>query len=297
MAGGTATAGVDWRTVFLSFPLEKLPLPARTAMMNSIVGWLSDLGNSTFEVDRSTSPLGQPRTYTITLQNWPQAITNQIKITNTLPAGLQMLPGTISGGAQFSAAANQLTWSGTLPPNGRHQIVYQAVPQTAIPGDRLDNQLQIYYERHELAFDKTAPIWIGMADLSQSTITAVSQSDGFSQQTVTYTLNVVNSGLITADSVVAAMHYYTTLQPITTSLHASIGAAFLQDNGLAWEGELSPASQVTITLALTRSNPSVHPWLPATAVLNTPSAPLYLIYDQLYLLPYTQYFPLIAKNK
>ncbi|MCA9978114.1 MAG: DUF11 domain-containing protein, partial [Anaerolineales bacterium] len=120
MAGGTATAGANWRTIFLSFPIEKLTPSARTIMMNNIVGWLSDLGNSTFIVDRPTSLLGEPRTYTITLQNLSQAITNQVKITNTLPAGLQILPGTIRGGALFSPAVNQLTWGGSLPPHGQH---------------------------------------------------------------------------------------------------------------------------------------------------------------------------------
>ncbi len=296
MAGGTATSGSDWRTVFLGFPLEKLNLSARTTMMNSIVGWLSDLGNSTFAVDRPTSLLGEPRTYTVTLRNLPQAVTNQVKITNTLPIELLMLPGTISGGALFNPAANQLTWSGELPPNGQHQIVYQAIPQTAVTGDRLDNHLQIYYEHHNLAFDKTAPIWIQMADLSQSAITAVSQLNN-DNQTVTYTLHIINNGLASADSVVTTMHYYTTLQPITETLYTSAGAAFLRDKSVIWEGILPPGNDVTVTLALTRTFSMDHPWLPATAVLTSPSTPLHLIYNQLYPLPYNQYFPLIAKIK
>lgn len=296
MAGGVTTAGADWRTLFLGFPLEKLPLPARTAAMNSIVGWLSDLGDSTFEVDRSVSPLGQPRTYTITLQNLPQAGANQVSITNTLSSGLQMLPGTINGGAQFNAGTNRLTWSGTLPPNGRYQIVYQAIPQVGTTGERLDNHLQIYYGRHDLAFDKTAPIWIGTADLSQSTITAVSQINAITQ-TVTYTLHIINSGLTTADSAVTTMHYFTTLHPITDSLHTTAGAVFLRDKSLIWEGELTPGGDVTVTLALTRKFSLAHPWLPATAVLTSPAAPLHLIYNQLYPLPYFQYFPLIAKTE
>jgi hypothetical protein len=50
-------------------------------------------------------------------------------------------------------------------------------------------------------------------------------------------------------------------------------------------------------LALTRAFSLTHPWLPATAVLTSPAAPLHLIYNQLYPFPYFQYFPLIAKTE
>lgn len=299
MAAGSAAAGTNWRTIFLGFPLEKLPAAARPELMNQIVGWLSDLGDSTFTVDQSFATLGQPRTYTITLRNLPQALTNTVSITNTLPPDLRLLPQTVSGGAVFDAAARQLTWGGILPPDGRHQITYRAVPQTVVSGTRLDNQLQIYYDSHEMVFTKTAPVWIETANLSQSTITAVSTTNTqiTPTQTVTYTMHIINNGAISAKSTVATMRYFTGLQPITETLTTTGGAVFLRNKSLVWEGRLSPASSVTVTLALTRNFPEAFPWLPVTAVFQTPSAPLHLIYQQLNLYPNSQYFPLIAKTE
>jgi hypothetical protein len=108
-------------------------------------------------------------------------------------------------------------------------------------------------------------------------------------------MHIINNGLIKAESVVAAMRYYTDLQSITETLTTTGGAVFLHDKSLIWEGTLPPGSSVTITLALTRNHPQEFPWLPVTAVLNTPSAPRHLIYNQLPFYAYTQYFPLIAK--
>ncbi|MEJ2749713.1 MAG: hypothetical protein P8183_17670, partial [Anaerolineae bacterium] len=161
MAGGTATAGDDWRTVFLSFPLEKLPESDQALMMNGIVGWLSDLGDSTFAVDRRTGWAGEPRTYTITLRNLPDAPTNQVSLTNTLPVGLSLLPGTISGGAQYDAGTRQLTWTGQLAPGGSQQIVYQAAPEAGLAdGMQLNNEATIAYARHALTFTRTVPLWV-----------------------------------------------------------------------------------------------------------------------------------------
>lgn len=297
MAGATATAGDDWRTIFLSFPLEKLPESAQAPMMNSIVGWLSDLGDSSFAVDQRTGLTGEPRTYTITLRNLPDAPTNQISLTNTLPAGLTLLPGTISGGAQYDASSRQLTWAGQLLPGGSRQIVYQAVPEAGLAdGTQLDNKLAIAYDRHALTFTRTVPLWVAAPDLTGSWLTAVTNAPADPQH-ITYTLHLRNSGQRPTAGVAASLNFYPVLTPTISSLTASTGTAYLRGDRVIWQGDLNPGNQVTITLALTRELSLSHWWQPATAVLNDSISSTHLIYNQLYVPPYTQYFPLIVKNE
>ncbi len=296
-AAGTATTGGDWRAVFFSFPLEKLPPAARTDMMNGIVGWLGDLGETTFAVDERTGAAGSARTYTITLQNLTAAPANQTAITNTLPVSLTLLPETITGGASYDSGSRQLTWAGELAGGETHLISYQAVPVVGLAdGAQVDNELRVYYGRHHLTFTRTAPIWINAPDLSGSTITAVSNAPAVSPQ-VTYTLQLVNSGLQAADVVTAVLQFSEPITPDLNTLTVSGGIAQWNEDHLDWAGGLAPGETVTITLTLSREISLENHWLPVTAVLHDTVTPPILLYHQLFIPPYAHYLPLIAKTE
>ena len=298
--GGVANAGADWRALFLSFPLEKLPEAARSAMMNNIVGWLSDLGDSTFAVNQRTALAGEALTYTITLRNLPAAPSNQVAITNTLPVSLSLAPGTISGGAVYDAGSRQLTWSGQLAGGGEQQISYRAVPAPGLAdGALLENKLQVYYGRHALTFERTAAVWVNAPDLSRSSLTAVANAPAATQR-ITYTLRLVNDGHQAAagvEGVTAVIRFSEPLTPVLSALAMTQGSAYLNATRLVWAGDLGVGAVATVTLALERAPSFTRRWLPVTAVLNDNITPIQLIYNQLPLPLYTYYFPLIARTK
>ncbi|MCP4423568.1 MAG: S8 family serine peptidase [Chloroflexi bacterium] len=295
---GSATAGPDWRSIFLSFPLEKLPETTHNAAMNHIVGWLSDLGETTFVVDRRTGPIGEPRAYTITLRNLPVAPNNQVRITNTLHASLTLVPASVNGGAVYDPGSRQLTWEGELAPGATHQISYRATPDAELAdGARLDNGLQVYYGRHNLTFDRTTTIWVNAPDLSQSFFTATTNAPA-PMQRITYTLRLENGGQRTAEGATAVIQFSEPLTSVMDALNVTRGIVIsLTSDSLVWEGDLAPGEQATVTVALDRESSLTSKWLPSTAVINDNRTNAWLIYNQLYTPPFTHYFPLIAQSE
>ncbi len=295
--GGTATAGPDWRAIFFGFPLEKLPADAQNEAMNNIVGWLSDLGETTFTVDQRTAPIGEARTYTIALRNLAAAPTNTVRITNTLPVGLQIELASVTGGASYNALSRQLTWSGELGGGAAHQISYRAAPEAGLAdGAQVDNRLQIFYGRHQLAFDRVATVWVNAPDLSQSVFTATTDAPSVPQR-ITYTLHLKNSGRRTAEGATAVIQFSEPLTPTLNAVTVSHGVATLNEDNLLWTGDLAPGAQATVTVALLRDISFERRWLPATAVLNDNQTSAWLIYNQLFVPPFTYYYPLIARSQ
>ncbi|MCP4356503.1 MAG: S8 family serine peptidase, partial [Chloroflexi bacterium] len=103
MPAGVANKGPTWRSIFWGVPFENLPDDRETAVMNHIVGWLSDLGDSSFAVDARAGTTVSTRTYTITLHNSTLAPTNQVQMVNTLPPELTILPGSVTGNAAYDS--------------------------------------------------------------------------------------------------------------------------------------------------------------------------------------------------
>ncbi|MCI0727617.1 MAG: carboxypeptidase-like regulatory domain-containing protein [Chloroflexi bacterium] len=299
MAAGLATAGPDWRTIFWAVPFEKLPAGSHATAMNRLVGWLSDLGDSTFAVDQRTGPLTGPgaiRTYTLTLRNIDAGYANQVAITNTLPVSLALDLATISGGASYDPATRQLTWTGELASGASHVISYQAAPADGLPaGTRLDNPVTIYYERHDLRFERIATVWPGAPDLSQSTLQVTS---GQNYQPLTYTLTLINSGFAPGANglISATVRLPDDLGLLTDTLSVSSGQATITGRRLAWSGGILPGEVVTVSVVMTAGLPSFPTWMPATAVIEDGVTEALVRDGAFYLVPYQVYFPAIAKN-
>lgn len=75
-----------------------------------------DLSDSSKQATPLAPAAGQTVTYTIVLQNTGAALTESLSLTDTVPAGLAYLPGSLSAtaGATDDSAAPTLLWSGTL---------------------------------------------------------------------------------------------------------------------------------------------------------------------------------------
>jgi uncharacterized repeat protein (TIGR01451 family) len=296
MAAGVATADPNWRTIFWGIPFEKLPPATHPIAMNAVVGWLSDLGDSTFEVDGRTGAPSVPRSYTITLRNLDIGRGNQVWMTNTLPTELTLLPGSIAGGAVYDATAGRLTWQGVLGNDDSHQISYMAVPgATLTDGTRIDNPIYIHYDRHDIRFVRDVTIWVNAPDLSRTTLTADVTSPA-PLQAVTYTLLMQNHGLSTATMVSAVVRLPDELNPVSSTLETASGVAVLKDRHVNWVGDLDVGSTVTVSLVMTRTMAITPLWLPTTAIIadGVTDAIVRDVYP--YLRPYELRLPLIAKD-
>lgn len=293
---GVATADT-WRSVFLGIPVETLDDSVLPTAVNDAVAWISDLGDSTFTVNDRVGATGQPRTYTITLRNAAAAPANQVWLTNTLPAELALVPGTLNGGAVYEAATRQITWQGTLSSGGEKTISYLAFPALWLPpGTAVSNTAAIYYGRHQLRFERTAVTWVEAPDLSASSLTAVSNQP-FAANLVTYTLHLQNNGLTAAGNISTVVNLPPAMFPITSSLTSSGGTAFLSDHRIHWQGALSPGGEVTVTLALARIPAAQEEKIPATAVIQDGVTSVILRESWLDLLPYRQYFPVVWQDR
>ena len=295
MAAGTINAGLtshnqDWRLVFWSIPFETMTTTAYLPALNGIMGWLGDMGESTFTTENRVVASGAPQTYTLMLKNLPSAPTNQISVVNNLPTGLGILPSTITGDAVYDSATHQLTWEGNLDPGAEHIIRYQAVPNS---GPRLDNQVTIFYERHKIPFSQTATVWIKTSDLSSSQLMAVSNTPSPSPL-ITYTLHLKNDGFTSTNGISAVVRLPDAFYPLTDTLHFGAGSGFLAEQRIHWRGDLLPGEAVTMTLRLTATLPSKVTWHSATAVVQDGLTDTEVFYALLPLQPFSNYWPFFA---
>jgi uncharacterized repeat protein (TIGR01451 family) len=297
---GETAGGDPWRIIFWAFPFETLPPSSRATAINQIVGWLGDLGDSTFTAGRRVTPAGGPeatQSYTLTLRAVGNSgsYSDPVVLTNTLPAELIIDPATISGGAVYDSQTRQLTWQGFIPAGGEWIIRYQATPVSGLPpGTQIDNQAVIYYRPQNLRFDRIATSWINAPDLSHSELATPELV--YAGQNVLYQLVLQNTGLTAAQTTSVTLRLPDELGPITGTLQATGGSAVLNNHFLTWQGSLQTGQVITISIIMTSSFQTTPLWLPATAVISdNTTAPL--VKDTLFLLiPYQSYFPAIAKN-
>lgn len=86
LPAGTATAGDGWRAVLWAIPFETIhPTPPGRSHEPGD-GLTGCRGHSSFTVDERVGKLGEPRTYTITVQQVP-GVSNSVWLTNTLSPG------------------------------------------------------------------------------------------------------------------------------------------------------------------------------------------------------------------
>lgn len=265
---GLTSTGSQWRTMFWSFPVEKLGASEQVAAINGIMGYLSDLGDSTFAVDETYSPAGGAnRVFTITLRNNGD-INHLVTVANTIPQQLQINVSTITGGASYNQTTRQLHWQGIIPAGGVHEIRYVAAASPSLPpGSRLDNQLTIRYFRHNFTWQKNVTVWVGVPDLRSSHISAA-PAILTRDNPMTYTLTLHNETDLPASTVSATLFFPLPLHPITDTLMSSSGQVTMTHRAVHWQGAIPPGETVTVSLVLTATNGLETMWLGAAAIID-----------------------------
>lgn len=292
---GLAAAGPDWRTVFWGIPLETLPPSVHARAMDRILGWLSDLGQSTFAVGGRNSLPGIAQAYTLTLRYSSAGPGTEAAVTNTLPISLAIVPASLTGGANYDQAAHRITWSGTLHPGQEHRIAYRATPDpNSLPGQLIENHVEIYYEDHDLSFERTARTWIASPDLASSQVTFQPRV-ARPGQNVTVEVTLLNIGL--PASVSATLRFPAEVRPLTDTLRMTSGETSWADQQVTWSGNIEAGQPVTAALVITTTLSPAPDWLPITVYLEDHHTDLVIVSSLLEIRPFTSHMPLIFMNK
>lgn len=299
MAAGLATAGDKWRTAFWAFPFETLPTEYRGQAMGQIVGWLSDLGDTTFELDARTSPESGDstvfRTYSLTLRMIEGPSSTRVFVTNTLPTQLVIDPTSITGGAHYDPAKRELTWQDQLDPGDEHLIRYRASVRAGTPaGSLIKNTAEIYYDRHNLRFQRSVPLWVSTPDLSTSSLVA-ELPESRSSDLITYHLEIINSVALSA-SAEAVIYFPEALHPISSSISSTVGTVTWADNVIKWQGPVVGRDSVRVTLVTLATKSLSYRLLPIVATLSDRETELLVLYSFVELIPYHAYLPAVVRR-
>jgi uncharacterized repeat protein (TIGR01451 family) len=124
------TEGVDWYSCGCAHSQNvncNQKAYAAWWMWARLAGW-SGLGESAKVSSVLTATYGQTVTYTVTIQNLVAPVTATVYMTDTVPAGLSYVSGTLTAvggtGVASQEAAPKLTWSGILSPTSAVTVTY-----------------------------------------------------------------------------------------------------------------------------------------------------------------------------
>jgi uncharacterized repeat protein (TIGR01451 family) len=204
-------------------------------------------------------------TYTIILRNTGVPFYDTVRVTDTVPAGLSYVPGSLaaSSGSIDASAAPTLKWSGTMSttPTSIVTITYRALV-TAGPGEIITNTAVIDPALNP-ALTRSATLLIGGPNLTASK-KQVSAHRAWLSEVLTYTIVLISSGDAFTDTVRITDTLPAGLGYLPGSLKAHAGVT--DDSAapiLKWSGVMSTAPVVTVTFAVSVATPN------AAAIVNT----------------------------
>ncbi|MGC9399453.1 MAG: S8 family serine peptidase [Anaerolineae bacterium] len=284
--GGIASR--PWRTLFYAFPLETLPPAERGAALAKGIGWLSPLGTSTWSVT-PTAPLpGETLTLALTLHNdGPEGHT--VVITHTTPSSVTPLLATLPPEMTYDADGRELRWTGEVAPDVPVKLRWQAeIEPQAVPGRPLTPTVAIKLAAWDLAFSRTAALWIGGADLGSSAWLSPTGSAVQAGKPVTLTFTLRNHGPDALQN--GEVHVWLTpgLAPLTATLPPTRGLGLR-----LWQGELPSGASQKLSL-------TVRPWtggrpLRLDALLDDGTGQRWTRALWLDVIPWRLYLPVIYK--
>lgn len=267
---GTGATGASWRTVFWALPFESLPVEQQVAAMATVFGQLSDIGDTTFTVDRRVGQADEPRVYSLNIANsGPQQ--RQVWMSNTLPISLTYRHGSV--GIAYEPSSRTLTWSGVMPAGERRVLTYTAdINPANADGRRIDNTVVLRYAPlstdtaadpfMQLPITQSVTTWLDTPDLSASQLDAtgaIAGVTGFGREKpapyhlITYTLTLQNNSAVATEPMTATVAMPQELGAIESSIMSTQGEARLEAWRLIWSGVLQPGEIVATSIALTQT--------------------------------------------
>jgi uncharacterized repeat protein (TIGR01451 family) len=208
---------------------------------------------STKQVSASHAPPGDTLTYTIVLRNTGAPFSNTIRVTDTIPVGLDYLPGsfTATHGAVDASAAPTLKWSGVMSNTSIVTLTYAVTVATSSQITltnlaTIDPAIDFPITRSaSVAIENPAP------NLSTSTKQA-STSVAIFGGTITYSIVLRNTGVPFSNTMSVTDVVPAGLSFIPGSFSATRGVVDASAvPTLKWTGDMSGTSALTMTYAVT----------------------------------------------
>lgn len=294
-----ASQGANWRTIFWSIPLETLPVSAHAPALNRSLAWLSDLGNSSWQVSSATGELNSHLFYTLTIRSNGWEGGQQLTMTNPLPTELALDPLSLVGGS-YDSHNRTIYWQGALADGESHLIHYQATLATAPPANQpINNVAQISYRQlqpngHALSFSLAAKTWADLPDFSDSVLTFTPASLAANRPvTVSWMITPTQAAALPLTATLFIPHNF---QLITDSLQTSYARIDVEDGRLVWQGQMPANLPFTLTIALTTPYTNQSQQIPLTALIEAPPTTPQIWRVWLPIFPYRFYLPFIARE-
>jgi len=205
----------------------------------------ADLTPSEKRASAAVAPPGGVLTYTIVLNN-AGAGRAQVMVTDPLPSGVSFVEGSATGGATYDPMRNEIVWQGPLDPGEQWPLSFAVrLDPDLVDGSRVTNTATIEDGVHP-PLTRTAVTRVVRADLSQCN-KAADRQWAVAGDVLTYTLTLVNRGMLTATSVslVDPLPPELTLFPETLSGGAIYDPASRE---VRWWGDLPPCAETYVWL-------------------------------------------------
>ncbi len=296
-----------WRTAFFSFPLETLdPQSFQTSLAGTTL-WLSPFGGSQLIVPPVAASGGTlPIRLLLRLANPTPLASLQASL--PLPAGVELIPGSLQGPWSYDPAASTLTWQGQLTPG--QTLVLSAQLQIAAGAPSGSQML--------LRARLTAPN--GLTVVCQSPVlidapwlqikTQVDQRSARPENisffgntaqpgaTPVFTVTLSNTGLVSSTAhltatLPAGLTLITSTLTTAQSGLTNPGSLSTQHNLILWTGALQPRDKIYITYSARVTTKATGLHLNTRYDLVGPGAHR-LSWIEL-LIPRWLYFPLIGR--
>lgn len=292
-AVGVATHGDPWRSIFWSAPLELLPEHAHPILINQILGWLGDLGDSTLEVAPRNGPLTATRFVTLTLQNWEYAPRNQALVTITVDSDLAIDLASLNGGIDVDPDTGRLSWHGRLDPGAAHEITFQAQPSASAPlMDGLGVTATVAYASYRTRWKLTEMSWSGGPELAGSTLSVFPQEAG-NDRPVNYTAVLRNSAARASGPVSATLSFPRDIHPVSGTLRATEGQVSGSGPHFFWHGALEGYGVVSFSVTVTTTGYLQERLLPAGLVITDGVSAPVIRPSNVRVVPFRRLFPFV----
>jgi len=228
------------KSIFMAFGFEDLPPAMQPEAMNRIVGYLSGLGDSRVQFDRSNALAGEVVTATIVAMNDMPLTIAQAAYTLTVP-----LSATLKNG-------DPLTWSGSL-------LAHQSITATFVftldtnlsAGDVVTLPVQFSDRDHVLHFVNTARLTIDRPTFAFD----LSPINSWVRpgELMTWTLVARNQGVGAPAVLITALLPFNQTIVSGTLAYQSGAATYLTDT-IWWQGSISTGQSISLTYQMSASS-------------------------------------------